>query len=103
LYQRAKALGIGVDDSDVRRTRQQRLRRRPTVMGLYASTGTSPRVVSRLQAEVAKVIREPAITARMEQLGMIIEERGTASCVEFTKRDIERYRAIAHKLNLQVK
>jgi tripartite-type tricarboxylate transporter receptor subunit TctC len=74
-----------------------------TVMGLFASAGTSPRVVSRLQAEVAKVMREPAITARMEQLGMIMEERGTASYVEFIKRDIERYSAIAHKLKLQVK
>jgi hypothetical protein len=38
----------------------------------------------------------------MEQLGMIMEEDGTASYVKFIKRDIERYSAIAHKLNLHV-
>jgi tripartite-type tricarboxylate transporter receptor subunit TctC len=74
-----------------------------TVMGLYAPAGTSPKIVARLQAEVAKVMREPAMTARMEQLGMIMEEDGTASYVAFIKRDIERYGAIAHKLNLHVK
>jgi tripartite-type tricarboxylate transporter receptor subunit TctC len=74
-----------------------------TVMGLFAPAGTTPKVVERLQTEVAKVMREPAITARMEQLGMIMEEDGTASYVKFIKRDIERYGAIAHKLNLHVK
>ncbi len=74
-----------------------------TVMGLFAPAGTSPKIVSRLQAEVAKVMREPAMTARMEQLGMIMEEDGTANYVAFIKRDIERYSAIVHKLNLRVK
>ena len=39
----------------------------------------------------------------MKQLGMIMEEDGTANYVEFIKRDIERYSAIARKLNLQIK
>jgi tripartite-type tricarboxylate transporter receptor subunit TctC len=74
-----------------------------TVMGLYAPAGTSPKIVARLQAEVAKVMREPAMIARMDQLGMIMEEDGTASYAAFIKRDIERYGAIARKLNLHVK
>jgi len=74
-----------------------------TVMGLYAPAGTSPTIVARLQSEVAKVMREPAIAARMEQLGMIMEEDGTASYVEFIKRDFQRYSNIVHKLNLQLK
>jgi tripartite-type tricarboxylate transporter receptor subunit TctC len=74
-----------------------------TVMGLYAPAGTSPAIVARLQGEVAKVMREPAIAARMEQLGMIMEEDGTANYVEFIKRDFQRYSTIVHKLNLQLK
>jgi tripartite-type tricarboxylate transporter receptor subunit TctC len=74
-----------------------------TVMGLYAPAGTPPKIVARLQNEVAKVMREPAITARMEQLGMIMEEDGTANYVEFIKRDFQRYGDIVHKLNLQIK
>ena len=74
-----------------------------TVMGLFAPARTSPEIVARLQAEVAKVMREPEMTARMEQLGMIMEEDGTESYVKFIKSDIERYGAISHKLNLHVK
>ena len=73
-----------------------------TVMGIFAPAGTSPKMVARLQAEVANVIREPKITARMEQLGMIMQENGTKSYVEFIKQDIERYSDIVRKLNLQI-
>jgi tripartite-type tricarboxylate transporter receptor subunit TctC len=74
-----------------------------TVMGLYGPAGTSPQIVTRLQAEVAKVMREPAITARMEQLGMIMAENGTANYIAFTRRDYARYAAIVQKLHLQIK
>ena len=32
-----------------------------SVMGLYAPAGTPPQVVARLQAEIAKLMREPAM------------------------------------------
>jgi tripartite-type tricarboxylate transporter receptor subunit TctC len=73
-----------------------------SVMGMNAPAGTSPAIVARLQAEIAKVMREPAIIARMEQLGMIMEEDGTANYIAFRKRDIARYAEIVHKLNLHV-
>jgi tripartite-type tricarboxylate transporter receptor subunit TctC len=73
------------------------------VMGLYGPVGTPPEVVAKLAAETAKLMREPAMTTRMEQLGMIMEENGTANYVEFRKRDLERYTAIIHKLNLRIK
>ena len=73
-----------------------------TVMGMLAPAGISPKIVARLQAEIAKVMREPAMAARMEQLGMVMEENGTANYIEFRQRDAERYAAIVRKLNLQV-
>src|SRR5580698_1034393 len=73
-----------------------------TVMGLFAPAGTSPKIVARLQAEIAKVMREPAMAARMEQLGMVMEESGTANYIAFRQRDAERYTAIVRKLNLQI-
>jgi len=72
-----------------------------TVMGMFAPAGTSPKIVARLQAEIAKVMREPAMASRMEQLGMVMEESGTANYIEFRQRDAERYTAIVRKLNLQ--
>jgi len=74
-----------------------------TVMGLQAPAGTPPKIVARLQAEIAKAMRKPAMAARMKQLGMIMQENGTANYVVFMKQDRERYAAIVKKLNLQIK
>ena len=74
-----------------------------TVMGLHAPAGTPPMVLARLQAEVAATMREPAMAARMQQLGMVMEENGTASYAQFMRHDIERFSAIVRSLNLQVK
>ena len=71
-----------------------------TVIGLYAPAGAPPQVVARLAAEAAKVMREPAMAARMDQLGMIMRENGTADYIEFRKQDAERYANIVRRLNL---
>src|SRR4029453_6558940 len=62
-----------------------------TVMGLQAPAGTSPKVIARLQAEAAAIMREPAMAARMTQLGMIMQENGTAKYTQYMKRELERY------------
>jgi tripartite-type tricarboxylate transporter receptor subunit TctC len=72
-----------------------------TMMGLQAPAGTSSRIVARLQAEAAKSMREPAMAARMTQLGMVMEENGTAHYPEFIKEDMARYEQAVRKLNLQ--
>jgi tripartite-type tricarboxylate transporter receptor subunit TctC len=72
------------------------------VLGFYAPAGASPNVVTRLAAEAAKIMHEPAMTARMDQLGMLLRENGTASYVEFRKQDAERYANIVRKLNLHI-
>ena len=73
-----------------------------TVMGMFTPAGTSPKIVARLQAEIAKVMREPAMAARMEQLGMVMAENGTANYIAFRQRDAESYATIVRKLNLQI-
>jgi tripartite-type tricarboxylate transporter receptor subunit TctC len=72
-----------------------------TVMGLQAPSGTPPKVIARLQAEVAAAMREPAMVTRMHQLGMVMEENGTANYAAFMKRDMERYAQVVKKLGLQ--
>jgi tripartite-type tricarboxylate transporter receptor subunit TctC len=74
-----------------------------TVMGLHAPAGTPAKVVARLQAEAAGAMREPAMAARMKQLGMVMEEDGTANYVQFMKYDMDRYAQAVKKLNLQIK
>jgi tripartite-type tricarboxylate transporter receptor subunit TctC len=72
-----------------------------TVMGMQAPAGTSPKILGRLQAQAAALMREPALAARMKQLGMVMEEKGTANYVQFMKYDMERYAQAVKKLNLQ--
>jgi len=68
---------------------------------LHAPAGTSPKIIARLQAEAAKAMREPAMATRMTQLGMVMEENGTASYTAFIKDDLARYERAVTKLNLQ--
>jgi tripartite-type tricarboxylate transporter receptor subunit TctC len=72
-----------------------------TMMGLQAPAGTSPKIVARLAAEAAKSMREPAMAKRMTQLGMVMEENGTAHYGEFMRDDMARYEQAVRKLNLQ--
>jgi len=72
-------------------------------MGLYGPAAMSPKLVAILQAETAKAMRDPAIAARMEQLGIVMEEDGTANYIQFRKDDFALYAGIVHKLNLQTK
>lgn len=74
-----------------------------TMMGLQAPAGAPAKVVARLQAETAKVMREPAMAARLTQLGIVMQEKGTAHYTQFMKEDMERYAAAVRRLNLQIK
>jgi tripartite-type tricarboxylate transporter receptor subunit TctC len=74
-----------------------------TVMGLQAPAGTPDKVVARLQAEAAAVMREPALAARMKELGMIMQENGSENYRKFVLEDMERYARVVRKLGPQIK
>jgi hypothetical protein len=46
-------------------------------------------------------MREPAMATRMTQLGMVMEENGTANYATFMKEDLARYEQAVKKLNIQ--
>lgn len=64
-----------------------------TVIGLQAPAGTPREVVARLQAAVAKALREREVAERMANLAMDLRENGTEDYVRFAKEDLERYAA----------
>jgi tripartite-type tricarboxylate transporter receptor subunit TctC len=74
-----------------------------TMLGLQTSAGASPQLVSRLQAEVSKAMRDPSMADRMTVLGMELQENGTEHYKQFMKQDLERYAAAVQKLSLQLK
>jgi tripartite-type tricarboxylate transporter receptor subunit TctC len=47
-------------------------------MGLFVRSGTPVAIVERIQAAAAKAMREPDLVQRIEAIGMVIREDGTA-------------------------
>jgi tripartite-type tricarboxylate transporter receptor subunit TctC len=73
-----------------------------TMMGLQMSAGAPRDLVARLQATVAKALREPDMVDRMAVLGMDLHENGTQDYVKFMKDDIDRYRTAIRNFKLQI-
>src|SRR5947207_1036079 len=74
------AIEQGYDDFDI-----------ATVIGLQAPAGAPREVVARLQAAVAKILRERETAERMTNLGMELMENGTEHYARFVKEDLQRY------------
>ena len=74
-----------------------------TMIGLQAPAGTAAPIVARLQAVVARALREPGMAERLATLGIELQENGAAHYAQFMKDDLDRYLAEVRKLNLQVK
>jgi tripartite-type tricarboxylate transporter receptor subunit TctC len=74
-----------------------------TMLGLLAPAGTPQPIVATLQAETAKALRDPKMAERMVQLGVVMQENGTAHYQNYLRDDMERYASIVRKLNLQIK
>lgn len=74
-----------------------------TMIGLQGPAGMPASIVARLQAEAAKIMRDPAMLERMTQLGMVVQENGTPHYRQFMLDDLERYAAAVRKLNLQIR
>jgi tripartite-type tricarboxylate transporter receptor subunit TctC len=74
------AIELGYPDFDI-----------ATVIGLQAPTGAPREVVTRLQAAVAKILRERDIAERMTNLGMELRENGTEHYQRFAREDLQRY------------
>jgi len=73
------------------------------MLGLQAPAGMSPKAVARLQAAIAKIMREPAMAERMETLGMDLQENGTANYARFMHDDLELYAKVIDRLGLSRK
>ena len=73
------------------------------MLGLQAPAGMSPKAVERLQAAIAKIMREPAMVERMETLGMDLQENGTANYTRFMHDDLELYAKVIDRLGLSRK
>ena len=62
-----------------------------TTIGLQSPAGLPREITARLQAAVAKALRERDLAERMANLGMELREDGTESYMRFMQQDMERY------------
>jgi tripartite-type tricarboxylate transporter receptor subunit TctC len=76
------AIELGIADFDI-----------ATTIGLQAPAGLSRDIAARLQAAVAKALREKDLAERMSNLGMELAENGTEHYTRFVREDLERYAA----------
>lgn len=74
-----------------------------TRIGLLGPAGLPPLVVGRMQAQVAKILREPEIAQRLVTLGIHMEENGTAAYARFLEDDLNRYAAVVKAAHLEIK
>ena len=73
-----------------------------TTIGLQAPAGLARDIVARLQAAVAKALRERDVAERMGNLGMELMENGTPHYVQFVRDDLERYAAAVKTAGVKV-
>ena len=74
------AMELGIADFDI-----------ATTIGLQAPAGLSRDIAARLQAAVAKALRERDTMERMANLGMELRENGTEHYARFAREDLGRY------------
>jgi tripartite-type tricarboxylate transporter receptor subunit TctC len=74
-----------------------------TMLGLQSSAGVPAPVVAKLQAAVAKVLREPEMAERMKTLGIHMAEHGTGAYAKFMQDDLDRYSKVVDEFNLRIK
>jgi tripartite-type tricarboxylate transporter receptor subunit TctC len=58
--------------------------------GLWAPKGLPPEIVTKLQAEVAKIVAEPEVKKRLETLGFDPVGSSTAEFTDFIKSEMEK-------------
>jgi tripartite-type tricarboxylate transporter receptor subunit TctC len=73
-----------------------------TVIGLQAPAGLPREIGARLQAAVAKALRERDMAERMANLGMELRENGTEHYARFAREDIERYVAAVKAAGIKI-
>ena len=69
---------------------------------LLAPTGTPQGIVDRLSAEVGKIVREPAMTAKLQDLGFVVEGRPPGPTGEFLRSEVERWGSVIRSANVVV-
>ncbi len=74
-----------------------------TWVGIYAPGGTPREVVQKLNAEIARIIREPAVKAKLDQQGLILAGGPPEELGKLISAEIKRWTDVAkaNKISVQ--
>ncbi|MBS7810146.1 tripartite tricarboxylate transporter substrate binding protein [Roseococcus pinisoli] len=69
---------------------------------LLAPARTPQPIVDRLSEEVGKIVREPAMTRRLEEIGFVVEGRTPAATGQFLAEEVQRWGNVIRTANITV-
>ncbi|SDB74955.1 Bug family tripartite tricarboxylate transporter substrate binding protein [Belnapia rosea] len=69
---------------------------------LLAPAGTPQALVDRISTEVAKIVREPTMTTKLQDLGFVVEGRSPVQTSEFLGSEVERWGSVIRSANITV-
>jgi tripartite-type tricarboxylate transporter receptor subunit TctC len=69
---------------------------------LLATAGTPAEIVERISAEITKIVREPAMTARLAEMGLLAEGRTPAQTAGLLRSEVERWGTVIRTANITV-
>jgi len=72
------------------------------ISGLVAPAGTSAEAIDKVQAETAKVLKQPAVVERLVALGMDPVGNTPAEFAQFIKADLEKWTRLTRELKLSL-
>ena len=72
------------------------------ISGLVAPAGTSAEAIDKVQAETAKVLKQPAVVERLVALGMDPVGNTPAEVAQFIKADLEKWTRLTRELKLSL-
>jgi tripartite-type tricarboxylate transporter receptor subunit TctC len=70
--------------------------------GLVAPAGTPPDIIRRINADVVAILREPAISGRIEQMGAVADPMTPEDYAAFISREIATFREVARAANVRL-
>jgi tripartite-type tricarboxylate transporter receptor subunit TctC len=73
-----------------------------TWYGVYAPAATPKPVVDRIHAALAKVLKDPALVAKLEAQGVELRESTPEELAAITKRDTEKWAKVIQAANISV-
>lgn len=70
--------------------------------GLVAPAGTPMEIVRKINADVVAVLRDPAVVARITQMGAVADPQTPEECAAFIRSEIAKWREVAQAANVRL-